>query len=146
MALFYGLLAVLGFSFSLPATRAAVEDLDATFVGLGRAVVAGLLGLAVLAATRQPLPRRDQLRGLGLVVLGVVIGFPLFTALALQDLTSAHGAVMIAVIPAATAVAAVVLAGERPSRGFWVATAAGLVDGAGVRGQPRHRAAHRGAT
>jgi drug/metabolite transporter (DMT)-like permease len=126
MALALGLLAVLGFSFSLPATRVAVEQLDATFVGLGRAVVAGLLAIAVLAITRQPLPQRRHLPTLLLVVLGVVVGFPLFTALALRELTSAHGAVMIAVIPAATAVAAVALAGERPSRGFWAATGAGL--------------------
>jgi drug/metabolite transporter (DMT)-like permease len=127
MGLVYGLLAVLGFSFSLPATRAAVEDLDATFVGLGRAVAAGLLAAALLALTRQPLPQRRHLPNLALVVGGVVIGFPLFTALALRELTSAHGAVMIAVIPAATAVAAVLLAGERPSRGFWAAGSAGLV-------------------
>jgi drug/metabolite transporter (DMT)-like permease len=127
MALVYGLLAVLGFSFSLPATRAAVEDLDATFVGLGRAVAAGVLAAALLAATRQQLPHRRHLPELGLVILGVVVGFPLFTALALQELTSAHGAVMIAVIPAATAVAAVMFAGERPSPGFWAASGAGLV-------------------
>ena len=127
VAVVYGLLAVLGFSVSLPATRAAVEELDATFVGLGRAVVAGVLAAALLALTRQPPPRRRHLANLLLVVGGVVIGFPLLTALALRELTSAHGAVMIAVIPAATAVAAVLLAGERPSRGFWAASGAGLV-------------------
>lgn len=62
-----------------------------------------------------------------LVALGVVFGFPLFTALALRELTSAHSAVIVALLPAATAVAAVLRAGERPSRGFWLASAAGLV-------------------
>ena len=37
----------------------------------------------------------------------MVVGFPLFTSLALEVQTSAHGAVVIAVLPAATAVAAV---------------------------------------
>ena len=59
--------------------------------------------------------------------LGVVFGWPLFSALALQDLTSAHSAVIVGVLPAATAVAAVLRAGERPSRGFWLASLAGLV-------------------
>ncbi len=127
MAVFLGFLGVLGFSFSLPGTRLAVEDLDATFVGLGRAVVAATLAGALLLMLRQPLPRRDQLRGLALVALGVVIGFPLFTALALRELTSAHGAVIVGLLPAATAAMAVVSAGERPSRGFWLASGAGLV-------------------
>jgi len=96
-------------------------------VGLGRAVVAAALAGVLLAVVRHPLPRRDQLAGLALVALGVVIGFPLFTALALRELTSAHGAVIVGLLPAATAAMAVLRAGERPSRGFWLATAVGLV-------------------
>jgi drug/metabolite transporter (DMT)-like permease len=61
------------------------------------------------------------------VVIGVVVGFPLFTALALRELTSAHGAVIVGLLPAATAALAVVRAGERPSRGFWAASGVGLV-------------------
>ena len=127
MAIVLGFLGVLAFSFTLPATRVAVEDLDPTFVGVGRAVVAGLLAAALLALTRQPRPSRAQLRPLALVSLGVVLGFPLFTALAMQSLPSAQGAVIVGVLPAATAVAAVLFAGERPSGAFWAASGAGLV-------------------
>lgn len=127
MAIVLGFLGVLAFSFSLPATRLAVEDLDATFVGLARAVVAGVVGALVLAALRQPRPRRDQLGRLALVGVGVGVGFPLFTALALRDLSSAHGAVIVGLLPAATAAMAVARAGERPTRGFWLASGAGLV-------------------
>ncbi len=127
MAILLGFIGVVGFSGSLPATRVAVEELDPTFVGVGRAVVAGLLAAALLAATRQPRPTRAQLRPLGLVALGVVFGFPLFTALALHSLSSAHGAVIVGLLPAATAVAAVLFAGERPSGAFWAASGAGLV-------------------
>jgi drug/metabolite transporter (DMT)-like permease len=127
VAVFLGFLGVLGFSFSLPATRIAVEDLDPTFVGVGRAVVAGLLAVALLAATRQPRPTRAQLQPLALVALGVVFGFPLFTALAMHSLPSAQGAVIVGVLPAATAVAAVLFAGERPSGAFWAASGAGLL-------------------
>jgi drug/metabolite transporter (DMT)-like permease len=127
VAVALGSLGVLCFSFSLPATRLAVEDLDATFVGLGRAVTGAALGALLLVVLRQPRPRPDQVRRLGLVALGVVVGFPLFTALALRPLTSAHGAVIVGVLPAATAAMAVMRAAERPSRGFWIASGAGLV-------------------
>jgi drug/metabolite transporter (DMT)-like permease len=125
--LFLGFLGVLAFSFTLPATRVAVGELDPTFVGIGREAVAAVPAALILLATRAPLPTRSQLGRLALVSLGVVFGWPLFSALALQDLTSAHSAVIVGVLPAATAVAAVLRAGERPSRGFWLASLAGLV-------------------
>jgi drug/metabolite transporter (DMT)-like permease len=108
-------------------TRLAVEDLDATFVGLGRALVAAMLAGALLAIRREPLPERRDLPRFALVALGVIIGFPLFTTIALQHLTSAHSSVIVGLLPAATAVFAVLRAGERPSRAFWLAAAAGLV-------------------
>ena len=126
LALLLGLIGVVAFSFSLPATRVAVEELDATFVGLGRAVVGAALAAVVLVAARLPLPDRRTLARLGLVVVGVVVGFPLFTALALRELSSAHGAVIVGLLPAATAVMAVARAGERPSPAFWGASLGGL--------------------
>jgi len=125
--LFLGFLGVLAFSFTLPATRVAVEELDPTFVGIGREALAAVPAALLLWLLRGPRPSRSQLVRLGLVALGVVFGFPLFTALALRELTSAHSAVVVGLLPAATAVAAVVRAGERPSRGFWLASFAGLV-------------------
>ncbi|HMJ35805.1 MAG TPA: DMT family transporter [Baekduia sp.] len=122
-----GALGVLAFSFSLPATRLAVADLDPWLVAFGRAVVAGLLAAAVLAATRAPRPTPAQWRALTLVALGVVVGFPLFTSLALHRLPASHGAVFVGMLPAATAVAAVLRAGERPTRRFWAASGAGLL-------------------
>jgi drug/metabolite transporter (DMT)-like permease len=127
MAALLGFIGVLGFSLTLPVTRAAVEDLDATFVGLGRAVVAAALAALLLAVLREPLPDRRTVARLGVVVLGVVLGFPLLTALALRDLPASDAAVIVGLIPAATAVAAVVRGGERPSPAFWVASAGGLV-------------------
>ena len=127
MPAFLGFLGVLAFSFTLPATRVAVEELDPTFVGIGREAVAVVPAALILLLTRSPWPSRRQIARLGLVVLGVTLGWPLFSALALQDLTSAHSAVIVGLLPAATAVAAVLRAGEHPSRGFWLATAAGLV-------------------
>jgi len=127
MALFFGFLGVLAFSFTLPATRVAVEQLDPTFVGIGREAFAAVLAGLILLVARAPFPSRAQLRRLGIVALGVVFGWPLFTAIALQDVTSAHSAVIVGILPAATAVAAVLRAGERPTRGFWLASLAGLI-------------------
>jgi drug/metabolite transporter (DMT)-like permease len=124
------LLAGLGvalFSFSLPATRLAVADLDPWFVAFGRAAVAAVLAAAVLLAVRPPRPTGAQWRSLAIVVVGVVVGFPTLTSLALRDVDAAHGAVVIGLLPAATAVFAVVRAGERPSAGFWAAAGAGLL-------------------
>lgn len=121
-----GFLGVLAFSFSLPATRLAVADLDPWFVGIGRAVVAGALAGALLTIRRVPRPRREDLPGFALVSLGVVIGFPVFTSLALRELTSADATVIVGLLPAVTAMWAVARAGERPSPRFWLAAVAGL--------------------
>ena len=125
--LLLGFLGVLIFSFTLPLTRYAVAELAPLFVSNGRAVVAGVLAVAVLAITRQKLPRGNQWVRLGVVAFGVVFGFPLFTSFALQTVPSAHGAVVIGLLPAATAVAAVIRGKERPSLGFWLASGAGVL-------------------
>jgi drug/metabolite transporter (DMT)-like permease len=122
-----GALGVLAFSMSLPATRAAVQQLDPWFVAFGRAVGAALLAWAYLRLAGARRPSRDQWRRLSVVAVGVVVGFPLFTSLALTTQTSAHGAVVVTVLPAMTAVFAVLRAGERPPPLFWVASVGGLL-------------------
>ena len=122
-----GLLGILGFSFSLPATRLAVQELDPWFVTFARAVAAAALAALYLAAVRAPLPTRAQRRGLGLVAGGAVIGFPLLTGLAMVTSESQHGAVVVTLLPAATALAAVARAGERPGPMFWAAAGTGLL-------------------
>src|ERR1044072_8692464 len=115
-----GALGVLGFSFSLPAPRLAVAGFDPWFVSFGRAVGAGLLAIGYLAVVRAPRPSPGPIKRLRVVALGIVVGFPLFTSLALTTQTSAHGAVVIAGLPMCTAVWAVIRAGERPKSGFWL--------------------------
>ena len=121
----YGLLGVVSFSVTLPATRLAVAALDPVFVGLGRAVVAGVLAAMVLIVTRTRWPGWRYAPGLALVAAGVVIGFPLCSAWAMQRVPANHGAVVIGLLPLATAVAAAVLAHERPTPLFWVTAVAG---------------------
>ncbi|MBW4467021.1 MAG: DMT family transporter [Pegethrix bostrychoides GSE-TBD4-15B] len=125
LGLFYGFLGVLSFSFTLPATRLAVSGLDPTFVGLGRGLVAGSISACLLLLTRQAWPTQRQWRSLAVVALGVVLGFPLLSAWAMQRLPAAHGAVVLGLLPLLTAVAGVLRAGERPAKLFWLASGLG---------------------
>ncbi|MFP8904395.1 DMT family transporter [Streptomyces atacamensis] len=125
----WGLLGVGAFSFTVPFTRAAVEGggMSPLFVGSGRAVIAALLAAAVLALTRQRPPRGAQWGRLAVVAGGVVVGFPVLTSFALTTASAGHGAVVIALLPAATAVMAVLRGHERPPVPFWVMAAVGAV-------------------
>ncbi|MEV8267338.1 DMT family transporter [Microbacterium sp. NPDC076911] len=129
--LWWGLLGVTAFSFTLPFTRVAGESFSALFIGSGRAVVAALLASIALLLTRQKLPNRTQWARLAVVAGGVVIGFPMFTSFALTTTSASHAAVVIALLPAATAVAAVLRTKERPTRSFWVFAGLGALAAVG---------------
>lgn len=122
-----GTVGVLAFSVTLPATRAADPVFGSITVGLGRVVIAAVLAAFVLLARGERLIVPKLLPRLGIVVIGVVIGFPLLTTLALQDVGSAHAAVVSGLLPAATAGMAVARVGERPRREYWLALVIGLV-------------------
>jgi drug/metabolite transporter (DMT)-like permease len=125
--LLWGLLGVVAFSFTVPFTRVAVGGLSPLFIGSARAVVAAILAAAALVLTRQRLPRRRQWARLAVVGGGVVVGFPLLTSYALTTTPASHGAVVIALLPAATAAMAVFRGHERPPVTFWVAAGVGAV-------------------
>lgn len=115
-----GLLGVIIFSGSLPATRIAVLDLDPFFVTVARATFAGILALIVLVINKEKFPQKTQFLSLGIVALGVVIGFPLLSALALGYVTSAHSIVFVGILPVSTAVFGIIRGGERPKPVFWI--------------------------
>ncbi len=123
----WGLLGVAAFSLTLPATRVAVESLNPFFVGMGRAVVASVLAAIYLAAGRHRLPTKDEFKSLVVVALGVVVGFPILTAHAMQYVDASHGGVMLGILPLATAAAGFIFSGERPSLGFWAVAILGSV-------------------
>ena len=122
-----GFLGVLAFSFSLPANKLAVAGIDPVSITVLRAAAAGVLASGYLLAVRASMPRWSDLRDLALSSLGVVIGFPLFSSLALMTSGSGHSAVIVGLLPALTAVFAALVGGERLPRGFWLATGAGVV-------------------
>lgn len=123
----WGGIGVLAFSFTVIFTHVAVVQLDPLFVGAGRAVVAAAIAAVALAVTRSRMPSARQAARLAIVGGGVVLGFPLLTSFALTSVPASHGAVVIAVLPAATAMAAVLRTRERPGRAFWIAAAIGAV-------------------
>ncbi|KPF51899.1 DMT family transporter [Rhizobium sp. AAP116] len=131
-----GFIGVLIFSGSLPATRVGLADFAPLFLTSARAVIAALLGAALLIAMREKRPLRGDLLPLAIVSLGVVVGFPLLTALALQSINSAQSIVFIGLLPLSTALFGVLRAGERPSAVFWMfsVTGAALVAGFALSG------------
>lgn len=121
----FGFLGVLIFSFTLPMTRLAVAELDTTFVGLGRALVAAFFAGILLIVTHQPRPNRTQVRRLLVVASGVVVGFPLLSAWALRQVPASHSAIINGLLPMATAVVSVLWDKDRPAPMFWVAALIG---------------------
>lgn len=123
--LIYGFIGVLLFSLSLPATRLAVTHLDPLFVSLGRSLVAAVPAAVFLLASRAKIPTRAQCVGLGLTSAGVIFGFPVLTSWAMLYVPSAHGAIVVGLLPLATAMMGAWVHHERPSAGFWITAALG---------------------
>jgi drug/metabolite transporter (DMT)-like permease len=123
----HGLLGVLIFSGSLPATRVAVGGFTPLFLTASRAVIAAGLGGALLALLRQKRPAWGDLAPLAVVALGVVVGFPLLTALALRHITSARSIVFIGLLPLATALFGLLGPHDRPKPAFWLFSGVGSV-------------------
>jgi drug/metabolite transporter (DMT)-like permease len=125
LGLVLGLIGVCVFAGTLPFTRIAVEHLSPGFITAGRASMAGLLAGTTLLALRKPWPARAAIRKLALAALCLVGGFPIFTALAMQSVPASHGGVVLGILPLATALVSVLIAGERPGPAFWLAALAG---------------------
>jgi drug/metabolite transporter (DMT)-like permease len=133
-ALLWGLIGVTLFAATLPFTRLAVGSVDVPqlspwFVTFGRAAVAGLLSILYLLWQRSRgtlnIPTHSEWPLVAMTAFGVIIGFPLFLALALRHVPSTHGAVVTALLPLSTAVLGALWFKQRPSRGFWACAVVG---------------------
>ena len=128
--LWLGLLGIVIFAVTLPMTRLAVGTADAPqmsgiFIAMGRAVVASVLSVLYLLVTRAPLPRRQDVLPLMITAAGVVLGFPLFTSVAMRHVEAMHASVIVGVLPLATAAVGALLHRQRPSLGFWLCAGLG---------------------
>ena len=126
-AAIWAFLGVFSFSLTLPMTRIAAPLMGGFTVGIGRAILAATLAGTVLWLRREKLPERRHWRGLGFVSLGCIFGFPVLSSMALQFVDSSHGSIFNGLLPAATAVAAVLLTKERPQWTFWIVCAVGVL-------------------
>lgn len=120
-----GTIGVAIFSLTLPFTRMAVAELNPVLVALGRAVVAAAGSAFLLWWLGAPRPTASQLRALAITSLGVVVGFPVLSSVAMRYVPASHGAIVLGVLPLATALFGALRFGERPSVGFWLAALAG---------------------
>ena len=123
----WGAVGVLCFSGTPAATRGAVPAFGALTLTFSRVLIAAGLGAITLASTRRlRFPGRNHLPALLLMGLGLAVGYPLFLAIAVSQVPATHGAIVIGLVPAATAVVAVLRTGERPRLQFWLGAAIGL--------------------
>jgi len=122
-----GMIGVAIFSASLVATRLALTGMDALFLSAARAALAGLAGAAALLIMREKWPRGSDAGALAIVASGVVVGFPVLTALALRTVSAAHGTVFVGLLPLSTALFGALRSGERPSAAFWVLSVLGAL-------------------
>lgn len=120
-------LGMASFAGTFPVTRALTSEFTAVQLGSGRVIVAGLVGALVLLAVRPAIPARATWTSLGVAAFGVAFGFPLLSAAALTELTASSAAVAAGILPLLTALAATVIAGERPGRVFWFGCSVGCI-------------------
>ena len=118
--MFLGLVGVVSFGLTLPATRFIIPYFEPVFIGLGRAVIASFVAALLLIATKQARPSRNQFYQLLGVASGVVVGFPILSAWAMQTVPASHGGVVLGVLPLATAIVGAVVSNEKPSVAFWI--------------------------
>ncbi len=118
--MFLGLVGVVSFGLTLPATRFIIPYFEPVFIGLGRAVIASFVAALLLIATKQTRPSRNQFYQLLGVASGVVVGFPILSAWAMQTVPASHGGVVLGVLPLATAIVGSVVSNQKPSVAFWI--------------------------
>ena len=127
IVLMLGLMAITAFGLTLPIIRMIGDELDPLIISMGRAAIAGLIAAAILRWRKISFPTLDERRQLYRVIAGVVLGFPLFSAWAMQLVPAAHGGVVLGVLPLLTALVGSLIAGEKPSVAFWLVSLVGGV-------------------
>ena len=97
------ILAVVGFSLTLPMSKIAVTSLPIGWVGPGRAWPILIISIIVLASLRIPFPKRRHWIRLIVIGIGAIIAFPWVTAYAVSQQSTQNTALVVAFIPIVTA-------------------------------------------
>ena len=125
--LLYAFIGVFAFSLSLPFTKLALKSFDPLFTAFARPVIASFIAIPLMLIAKVPALPRHLLRPTIFTALGAVFGWPILIAIALHRTTSAHVAVLSAVMPLVTAIIAVIKNKKQPGISFWVASILGTV-------------------
>ena len=125
--LLYAFIGVFAFSLSLPFTKLALRSFDPLFTAFARPVIASFIAIPLMLVAKVPALPRHLLRPTIFTALGAVFGWPILIAIALHRTTSAHVAVLSAVMPLVTAIIAVIKNKKQPGISFWVASILGTV-------------------
>ncbi len=120
-----GFIGIFIFSLTLPATKVAMLELNPYFVAYGRAAIAGLAAMAYLIVSKASWVEAKYIPKLLVVATGVVFGFPILVNLAMQNGSSAHGSIILGLLPLATAILGAIRHNEKPSIGFWISAVIG---------------------
>ena len=123
--LLYAFIGVFAFSLSLPFTKLALKSFDPLFTAFARPVIASFIAIPLMLIAKVPALPRHLLRPTIFTALGAVFGWPILIAIALHRTTSAHVAVLSAVMPLVTAIIAVIKNKKQPGISFWVASILG---------------------
>ena len=122
----YAATGVLVFSFTLPMVKLALHSFNPWTITFVRMAIAGATALIVVTLRKVTWPDKALWHTIFITGFGISFGFPVLSTLALQRTTSAHGAVIIAGLPLATAALAVWRHHERPRPVFWVGATVGV--------------------
>lgn len=135
LGLLLGLVAVTIFGGTLPMTRVVLARFDPLSLSVARGLIGGLVAALVLLATRQRIPDRGVWARLLICAAVIGLGFQVFSAIGSVSVPSAHGGVVLGLLPLTTAALATWLSGERPSPAFWACSVlgAGIVVGYALR-------------
>jgi len=123
-----GIISVVAFSLTAPATKLAVASFTPFAVTGMRGLIAGIFCLAYLAWKRGPVPDSKTLGSLFLVGAVGAVGFSVLLALGLQTVPATHASVFLAMLPLLTAMMSQWMLRESTSPLFWL----GAVSGAAI--------------
>jgi drug/metabolite transporter (DMT)-like permease len=127
LGLLLGFCAICMFGATLPMTRLAVLDFDPLPMTAIRVALGGVVAALVLIIARRKLPEPRLWPKLLYVTAAVGTGFQITSAMGSVTVPSAHGGVVLGLLPLCTALVAALWSGERPSLGFWICSVAGAV-------------------
>lgn len=129
----YALTAIIGFGGTFIAVSLGYQSFDAITMSFGRVIPGAIAAMIALKAMKQPvLPPREAFPMILGVTVGIVIGFPLLSSLALTTVPAADAGVIGAMMPVITGTIAVLIGHKKPKPMFWVAAAFGSLAAAAL--------------